>query len=73
MKAVNRTLKIDFVSRNDAENANERNTRNMRARQRQSGHDHERRCSEDIRSRITRQATAQLEEKKDIKLNNSMN
>ena len=45
----------------------------MKARQRQSDHDHERECSENIRSRITCQITAQFEKKKNIKLNNSMN
>ena len=45
----------------------------MKAKQRQSDHDHECEYNENIRSRITRQITAQSEKKKDIKLNNSMN
>ena len=59
--------------RNDAENANERNTCNMKTKQRQNNHDHEREreCSENIRSRIASQITAQF--KKNIKVNNLMN
>ena len=45
----------------------------MKTRQKQSDHDHERKCSENIRSRIACQITTQFEEKKNIKLNNSMN
>ena len=59
-------------NRNDAENVNEKNTCNMRTKQRQNDHDHECKCNESIRSRITCQITAQFE-KKNIKLNNSMN
>ena len=36
----------------------------MRAKQKQSNHDHECECSESIRSRIICQITAQFEEKK---------
>ena len=45
----------------------------MKTRQRQNNHDYERKCDEDIQSRITCQITAQLEKKKNIKLNNLMN
>ena len=44
----------------------------MKTRQKQNNHDHECECSENIRIRITCQAISQFN-KKDIKLNNSMN
>ena len=65
--------KKEKKNRNYAENVKEKNTRNIKTKQRQNNHDHERECSENIKSRIACYIITQSEKKKNIKLNNSMN